>query len=138
MSTHEESNPVAVAAPRGHFSQCVVVPAATKLLFISGQVPRGKDGRSVGIGNMTLQAEQVFANLEALLSAHGASFRNVLKVTLFVTRMDLVHEIADVRKRFYGGSRPASTLIGVTALNDPEWWLEVEMIAAIPEAESAV
>jgi 2-iminobutanoate/2-iminopropanoate deaminase len=102
------------------------------MLFISGQVPRDIEGNTVGVGNMTQQAEQVFSNLKAALEAHGASFENVVKATLFVTRMDLAHQVVAVRERFYGTCKPASTFVGVTALNEPEWWLEVELIAALP------
>jgi 2-iminobutanoate/2-iminopropanoate deaminase len=132
MKQHKESNPSTLAEPDGHFSQCTVVQANIRMLYISGQVPRDAAGKTVGVGNMSLQAEQVFANLQAALEAHGASFDNVVKATIFVTRMDLAHEVVAVRSRFYGPSKPASTFVGVTALNDPLWWLEIEMVAALP------
>jgi enamine deaminase RidA (YjgF/YER057c/UK114 family) len=131
MRQHQESNPDSVAAPDGHFSQCTLVDTPARLLFISGQVPRDASGVTVGVGNMTLQAEQVFRNLQAILHAHGAGFEHVVKATLFVTRMELADEVVAVRQRFYGASKPASTFVGVTALNDPDWWLEVELIAAL-------
>jgi len=86
---------------------------------------------------MSRQAEQVFGNLQAALKAHGADFENVVKATLYVTRMDLAHEVVAVRERFYGKSKPASTFVGVTALNEPEWWLEVELVAALPTVSAA-
>ncbi|MBS0656796.1 MAG: RidA family protein [Verrucomicrobia bacterium] len=132
MRLHHESNPDTLATPDGHFSQCTAVPAGASYLFISGQVPRDAQGRTVGVGDMTRQAEQVFANLQAALAAHGATFAHVVKATLFVTRMDLAGEVVAVRRRFYGDSKPASTFVGVTALNDPDWWLEVELVAVLP------
>ena len=132
MRLHEEHNPTSIAPPDGDFSQCTVVPAGARLLFVSGQVPRDIDGRTVGVGDMRAQAEQVFGNLRAVLDSHGATFEHVVKATLFVTRMDLAHEVTAVRRRFYGDSRPASTFVGVTALDEPDWWLEVEVIAALP------
>jgi enamine deaminase RidA (YjgF/YER057c/UK114 family) len=130
--SHIASNPPGVSTPKGHFSHCVAVPAVGGLLFVSGQVPCDAEGRTVGQGSMTRQAEQVFGNLQALLAAHGATFGNVVKVTIFVTRMDLANEVAEVRKRFFGDSRPCSTLVGVATLKEPEWWLEVELVAALP------
>lgn len=132
MPYHQTSNPATLAPPDGHFSQCTLVQTGTRLLFISGQVPRDAEGRTVGVGSMSRQAEQVFSNLQAALRAHGADFENAVKVTLFVTRMDLAHEVVSVRQRYYGNSKPASTFVGVTALNEPDWWLEVELIAALP------
>jgi 2-iminobutanoate/2-iminopropanoate deaminase len=131
MSSRTESNPGTVCAPSGHFSQAVVVHPPASLLFVSGQVPRDQMGRTVGRGSMPVQAEQVFANLQSILAAHGGSFADVVKFTIFVTRMDLANEVAAVRERYCGASRPASTFIGVASLKEPDWWLEVELVAAL-------
>ncbi|MCA2999091.1 MAG: RidA family protein [Rhodocyclaceae bacterium] len=137
MRVHEESNPSSLAPPDGHFSQCTLVQAGTRLLFISGQVARDAEGKTVGVGNMSRQAEQVFENLKTALSAHGADFQNIVKATLYITRMDLADEVVAVRERYYGVNKPASTFVGVTALNEPDWWLEVELIAALPPTSAA-
>jgi reactive intermediate/imine deaminase len=125
------SNPASVAAPDGHFSQAVLVNAGTGMLFISGQVPRDISGKTVGAGNMRLQAQQVFANLEAILAAHGSDFSKAIKATIFVTDIKLASEVTAVRKQFYGAAMPASTFVEVSALGDERWMLEVELIAAI-------
>lgn len=125
------ANPLDVAQPDGHFSQCIALTRTDGLLFISGQVPRAPDGSTVGQGDMRAQAEQVFDNLGRVLRAHGAGFEHLLKVTLYVARMDLVGEVMEARQRHYGESRPTSTLVGVATLGDPDWWLEVEAVAAL-------
>jgi 2-iminobutanoate/2-iminopropanoate deaminase len=129
---HKESNPNTVAQPDGHFSQCTIVPSNQNLLFVSGQVPRQLNGDSIGKGDMTAQAEQVFVNIQNVLKAHGTDFSSVMKATLFVTRMDLAGEVVKVRSKYYGEHKPASTFVGVSALGDPDWWLEVEVIATTP------
>jgi 2-iminobutanoate/2-iminopropanoate deaminase len=126
------SNPTTVAAPDGHFSQCALVSAATKLLFISGQVPRDVSGATVGVGDMTAQARCVFENLKLILNAHGAGFEHAVKATIFVTDIARAGEVTAVRAQFYGASKPASTFVEVSALGNPDWLLEVELIAAIP------
>jgi enamine deaminase RidA (YjgF/YER057c/UK114 family) len=131
MATLTESSPSTVNAPAGHYSHAVVVQAPATLLFISGQVPRDLEGRTVGRGSMTAQAEQVFRNLQAILAAHAATFADVARFTIYVTRMDLADEVAAVRRRFCGGSRPASTFVAVAALKEPDWWIEVELVAAL-------
>lgn len=80
---------------------------------------------------MTKQAEQVFANLQAILQAHGATFEHVVKATLYVTDMSKAAEVAAVRARYYGQARPASTFVGVSALVDPDWMIELELVAVI-------
>jgi 2-iminobutanoate/2-iminopropanoate deaminase len=124
------SNPTSVAQPDGQFSQVVEVSAGTRLLFISGQVPRGLDGATVGQGSMAVQAEQVFRNLEAILQAYGTNFANAVKATIYVTDMSLAAEVVAIRAQFYGAAAPASTFVEVSALGDPRWMLEVELIAA--------
>jgi 2-iminobutanoate/2-iminopropanoate deaminase len=125
------SNPATIAAPDGHFSQAMVVQADTSLLYISGQVPRFANGQTGGVGDMTAQAEIVFANLSRVLEAHRSTFANVIKATIYVTDMSKAHEVTEVRERYYGDARPASTFVGVNALGDPHWMLEVEVIAAL-------
>ena len=124
-------NPAVVAAPDGRFSQCAVIESSTRLLLISGQVARDASGALVGAGDMTTQAEQVFANLQDILADYGTDFRSAIKATIFVVDMARVDEVFEVRARYYGDAMPASTLVGVTALGDPEWLLEVVLIAEI-------
>jgi 2-iminobutanoate/2-iminopropanoate deaminase len=125
------SNPKTVAPPDGQFSQAVVVSAGTKMLFISGQVPRNLAGNTVGVDNMTAQAEQVFHSLQEILKAHGTTFANAIKATIFVTDMTRAHEVTAVRAKYYGDAAPASTFVEVSALGDPNWLLEVELVAAL-------
>jgi enamine deaminase RidA (YjgF/YER057c/UK114 family) len=125
------SNPESVAVPDGQFSQAALVTAATSLLFISGQVARNAEGKTVGVNDMTAQARQVFKNLQAILDAHNSSFEKAVKATIYVTDMSRAHEVMAVRNSYYNGAVPASTFVAVTALNDPEWLLEIELIAAV-------
>jgi 2-iminobutanoate/2-iminopropanoate deaminase len=126
------SNPPKVAASDGHFSQAVEVTAGNRLLFISGQVPRDVNGATVGKGDMTAQADQVFANLRDILAAHGSGFDRAIKATIFVSDVALVPQLMAVRQRYYGAAKPASTLVAVSALGHPHWLLEVELIAEVP------
>lgn len=123
------NNPAKIASPDGDFSQTAVASSGERLVFISGQVPRDHSGDTVGRGDMTAQAVQVFENLRHCLMAHGCDFGDVAKATIFVTDMSRVDEFAAVRRRFYGDAIPASTLVAVAALGDPDWMLEIEMIA---------
>jgi 2-iminobutanoate/2-iminopropanoate deaminase len=125
------TNPSSVAAPDGQFSQAAIVEAGARLMYISGQVPRARDGSTIGFGDMTAQAEQVFENLRAILSEYGAGFENVVKATIFITDIGRAGEVIAVRSRFYGSAAPASTFVAVSALGDPDWLLEIEMIAEI-------
>jgi enamine deaminase RidA (YjgF/YER057c/UK114 family) len=65
------------------------------------------------------------------LQAHGTSFAKAIKATIFVTDISRADEVIAVRSRFYGNAAPASTFVAVCALGNPDWLLEVELIASI-------
>ncbi|MCB9006703.1 MAG: RidA family protein [Ardenticatenaceae bacterium] len=123
------NNPEGVFAPPRNYSQAARVPGGSDMLFISGQGPQNARGETVGVGNMAAQAEQVFHNLQTILAAHGATFADVVKATIYLTDMSQLAEFNAVRAKYYGDARPTSALIGVTALVDPEWLVEVELVA---------
>ena len=110
------------------------ISAATRsgnLLFISGQVPLDRGGQLVGIGDFQAQAEQVFANLDAVLAAGNSGFDQLLKLTVYFTdiRRDLA-SFREIRNRYIpAGHEPASSAVQISELFDPDVWLEVEAIA---------
>ena len=100
-------------------------------MFVSGQVALDRGGDLVGEGDMARQAEQVFENLDAVLTANGASFEDVVKITTFVTDMSELQTVRDVRMRYLADPPPASTTVEVSGLFRPEALIEVEAVAAI-------
>ena len=91
-------------------------------------------GQVVGKGDLGAQTEQVYANLAAALAAAGTGFAKVFKLVTFV--VDLTPEkavaIRAVRKKYLGdGPYPASTMVGVTGLVNPDLLVEIEVIAAL-------
>ncbi len=123
------SNPSGVTVPGGQYSQAALVSRGSDLLFISGQGPQNIDGETVGVGDMTMQAEQVFQNLQAILEAHNSSFAKAIKAIIYITDMSLLGEFNAVRSKYYGESAPVSSLVEGSALVGPDWMLEVELIA---------
>lgn len=123
-------NPANSRIPR--VSQAVLVESG-KLLFLSGHVPVREDGVVVGPA-LEAQLEQVFLNLKATLDVAGANFTNVVRITIYVRDLaesDLA-TIRTVRDRHINLDRPpASALIGVAALYDPDVRVEIDAIAAI-------
>lgn len=120
----------ALCEPISHYTDAV---RFGDLLFISGVAPLDKVGR-VTSNDVIAQANQVFANLERVLEAAGARFADVLKVTVFLTDVGDRSKINPVRQKFFGSSRPASTLIGVNELAVPGMKIEVEAIVGLPQA----
>ena len=126
------SNPAGVAAPLRPYYSTAVSVSPGPLLFISGQVAWDEDGAVVGVGDPAAQARQVFANLETVLQAHGAGLQDVVKVTVYVTSLDWFDQLAAIRRELFTVSPPASAIVQVVALVQPELLIEVEAVAAIP------
>jgi enamine deaminase RidA (YjgF/YER057c/UK114 family) len=125
--------------PRGmtaspYYSHTVTAEGAGKLVYVSGQVSWDANGNVVGKGDMRAQAEQVFKNVEAALKAAGAGWGDVIKMNGYMVGMhgERVDAYREVRQRFLKkGALPASTLVGVERLVDPELLLEVEVVATV-------
>jgi reactive intermediate/imine deaminase len=129
MSEREEIRVPGLAEPISHYTDAVRVG---DLLFVSGVVPVDGAGNLVGGDDVVAQARQVFANLGAVLAAGGAGFADVAKVTVFLTDIDDRARINPVRQEMFGDSRPASTLVEVSALAVPGAKLEIEAVAHVP------
>jgi enamine deaminase RidA (YjgF/YER057c/UK114 family) len=81
---------------------------------------------------MQAQAEQVFKNLEAALTAAGAKFSDVVKMNSYITDMSRIQAVRDVRARYFKDSLPASTFVQVAGLVRPDLLLEIEVVAILP------
>lgn len=127
------SNPDGLHTPLSNYAQVAVVNLGTaRLLLVSGQVALDPAGQLVGPGDPARQAEQIFENIRAALAAHGATLRDVAKLTLFFT--DIAHRrvVADVRARYFPDTAPASSAFEVRRLASDDFLLEIEAIAALP------
>jgi 2-iminobutanoate/2-iminopropanoate deaminase len=78
------------------------------------------------------QARRVMENLKLVLDASGATFRDVVKVTKFLTRMEEQDDVWAVMREYFGDHLPTSTTVEVSGLVVPGLRLEVEMVAALP------
>ena len=126
----KRTNPEGMSKPTG-YAHVVEVIGPAKIVYLAGQVASGPDGKIVGDGDMKAQTEQVFKNLETALAAAGATFKDVVKMTTYIIDMSQSQVIREVRARYFGDTAPASTLIGVPALANPAYMLEIEVIAAV-------
>ena len=101
-------------------------------LYLSGVGPLNAAGELVGGDDVAAQCRQVLENMDLMLKAAGASFADVLKVTVYLTDVNDRHEINPVRQEFFGDARPASTLIGINELAIPGMKIEIEAVAGLP------
>jgi enamine deaminase RidA (YjgF/YER057c/UK114 family) len=126
-------NPPALNPPTG-FTH-VVTATGGKTVYVSGQVSVDEAGNVVGLGEFRAQVERTFENLKTALTAAGATFKDVVKVTYSVVDLKPEHVpvVREVRRKYLDAeSPPASTLVGVAALAAPDWLIKVELVAVVP------
>jgi 2-iminobutanoate/2-iminopropanoate deaminase len=99
-------------APIGPYSQAV---EANGFIFCSGQIPLDAAGNVVP-GDSKAQAEQIMKNINAVLTAAGVGFRNVVKTNIFLTDMKDFASVNEVYGRFFPENPPARSTIQVAAL----------------------
>jgi reactive intermediate/imine deaminase len=104
--------------------------AAGGLLHVSGQLALA-GGALVGAGDARRQAEQCFANLEAVLRSAGASLADVVKLTCFLTDRQAYAGYAEVKARLFPGHPPAGTAVIVSELLVAGALMEVEAVAVL-------
>jgi 2-iminobutanoate/2-iminopropanoate deaminase len=119
-----------MSEPVSHFCHVVTVG---RLVFVSGCVASDANGKVVGGSDVVAQARQVHENIKRCLTAAGATFADICKVTVYVKNMADREKINTVRKEYFGASKPASTLIEVSRFVSSDYLLEIEAIAVKPE-----
>ena len=115
----------------GDFYQGVIVNGG-RLLYIAGQVANNPDGSVAGVGDWRRQAEKVYENIGHVLRAAGATPAQAVKETTWVLSIESWRQHGPaVRRAFYQGDFPASTLVEIQGLARPEFLVEIEVIAAV-------
>jgi 2-iminobutanoate/2-iminopropanoate deaminase len=113
-------------APVASYAQAVEVTNAARILYISGQIPVGKDGSvPSGFGD---QFRMAWANIEAQLRAADMTLDNLVKITVFLADRRFAAESREVRRAILGDRRPALTVI-IAGIFDAAWLVEIEAVA---------
>jgi enamine deaminase RidA (YjgF/YER057c/UK114 family) len=118
------------ATPRGAYSPAVRIelPGAA-MLFATGQLARAPDGSVVGPGDVALQTEYIYTLIGEILKEAAMGFADIVRVQTYLVRMDDAPIYSEVRDRYLGACRPASTLIEVKGLALEGCCVEVEVTA---------
>src|SRR5690349_2835294 len=106
----------ALSEPLSHYTDAV---RWGDLLFVSGLAPLDSKGALVGGDDAAAQCRAVLDNMRLVLDSVSATFADVLRVTVYLTDVADRTRINPVRKEFFGGAKPASTLVEVSALAVP-------------------
>jgi enamine deaminase RidA (YjgF/YER057c/UK114 family) len=101
------------------------------LVFVSGMTARRPDGKVVGVGDVEEQTRQVCENLKAALEAAGGTLDDVCRVDVYLRNIGDRERVNKVRRQFWRGTPPASTLLEVSKLASPEFLVEISAIALV-------
>lgn len=115
---------------------CQIVVAKGSMVFVRGQIGQDLDtSESVAIGDAAGQTERAMSNIKMLLEEAGAQLEHICKITIYIVNPRYREQVYRVVGKWLKGVYPVSTGIVVSALARPEWLVEVDAIAVIPEKE---
>jgi len=130
-----------LSATVGLYSQAIPVPAGSTLLFVSGQLSVDPEGNVVGENDFPTQYRTVFENLMSVVRGSGGGPEDLVKMTTYLVDAKHVTAFYEAREGLYSdlfptGVYPGNTLLVVQRLVRPEFLIEIEAVAAIPERSS--
>jgi len=117
------------------FSNVITVTGPAKTIYIGGQDALDASGQIVGKGDIRQQTEQVLNNLQIALKAGGADLTNIIKWNIYVVQGHPIQPAFEVFQRLWGRrpNPPAITVMFVSGLANPDFLVEMDAIAVVPE-----
>jgi reactive intermediate/imine deaminase len=125
----ENINPMDMHQPPDRPFSSAVKVEAKRYLFVSGQTARDPQGNTVGIGDVSAQTRQVMENIGKILRDVGATFGNIVKITMFLSDLKDRPAALKIRSEYLGDNKPASTTVQVGLRENV--LVEIEVIAAL-------
>lgn len=102
-------------------------------IHVSGTTALGEDGQVVGKGDVEAQTRRCLEIIAAALRALGGDLRHVVRTRMYVTDIRRWEPVARVHGEVFGDIRPATAMVQVAALIDPDLWVEIEAEAIVDD-----
>jgi enamine deaminase RidA (YjgF/YER057c/UK114 family) len=117
------------------FTNVIAVNGQVKTIYIGGQDAVDASGTIVGKGDVKQQVEQVFKNLQSALKASGAELEHIIKWNIYIRQGEPLRPAFEVSQQIWGGrpNPPAITVMFVAGLANPDFLVEMDAIAVVPE-----
>lgn len=112
--------------PKVGYARAVMVG---ETVYVSGTTGTDPSGKVLAPGDMYAQTAQTIRNIQSALQRLGLGLEHVVRTRIYVTQIDRWEEVAKAHAEFFGEIHPATSLIGVARLVDPEMLVEIEAVA---------
>ncbi len=109
---------------------------AGNTVYLRGQIGSDFDGNVIGEGDPRAQTEQAMKNVKQLLEEAGSRLEHIVKIVVYITDRDYREPVYREIGRWLKGVFPVSTGLIVSGLAKPEWVMEIDVTAVIPEEEA--
>jgi enamine deaminase RidA (YjgF/YER057c/UK114 family) len=115
------------------FSQAVITEGKGKTIYIGGQNAVNEKGETVGKGDIAAQTEQVMKNIGIALEACGAGFKDIIKMTIYITQGQDARRAFEASQKFMykNTNPPIVTALFVAGMGNPDYLLEAEAVAFV-------
>ncbi len=112
------------------FSRAVRVGS---FIAIGGTAPVDKNGKTVGIGDVYAQTKQCFEIIKAALEEAGSGLEDIVRTRVILTDIENWKDAIEARKQYCKNARPVDTIMAIDRFVNPEWLVEIEVDAVIPD-----
>ena len=106
-------------------------------ISVGGVAPLDAAGRTVGVGDVTRQAERCYEIIGDALARAGSGWHDVVRTRTLLVDVGDWRAVTDVRRRYCLEAKPVETIVEVSRFVDPEWRVEIEVDAVVAGAISA-
>ena len=117
------------------FTNVIVVTGSVKTVYVGGQDAVDASGAIIGKGDLKAQTEQVLKNIQVALAAGGAELEHIIKWNLYVVQGQPLRAGFEVFQRVWGNrpNPPAISMLFVSGLAHPDFLVEMDAIAVVPQ-----
>ena len=112
------------------FSRAVRVGA---FIAVGGTAPVDAQGQTVGVGDVFAQTTRCFEIIKDALEQAGSGVEDIVRTRVLLTDIDLWKDAIEARKAYCQDARPVDTIMQVGRFVNPEWLVEIEVDAVVPD-----
>ena len=102
-------------------------------ISVGGTAPVDASGKTVGVGDVFAQTTQCFEIIKAALEQAGSGLQDIVRTRVILTDIDNWKEAIEARKKYCVDARPVDTIMAINRFVNPEWLVEIEVDAVVPD-----